>query len=105
MTLQQALKAFEKAVDKRPIGYWFDGSNYVFNTDPVDKDLSAPCQYVVEENGMVYATNPMRHPFIIETPMEKLNRNNGITNDAITIRYIQRLLGLFLNAFSKDKLT
>ena len=73
MTLQQALKFLKKEVDKKPTGYWFDGSNYVFNTDPADKKLPAPCQYVVEESGRVYATNPMRHPIIMETQMEKLN--------------------------------
>lgn len=72
MTLPQALEIFRKNIGKKPIGYWFDGSNYIFNTIPVDKELSAPCQYVVEENGRAYGTNPMNHPYIIDNQMKKL---------------------------------
>ena len=73
MTLAQALDLFAKNVSGRiPTGYWEQNGQFIFNTKAASGEgMTAPAQYVVTNNGEVYATNPMRSKLDI-SKMKKL---------------------------------
>lgn len=74
MTSKQAIEAFKKKYpNKKPIGYWIDGSNVILNIAPSrGRGYSEVCQYIVFENGEIQATNPMLNEVIINTPMKRI---------------------------------
>ena len=70
MSVEQAIKAYKKEYDRPVIGYWVDGKNIILNVKPRIPD--EPAQWIVEPDGKVYNTNPLRNEVIVNTPMQKL---------------------------------
>lgn len=75
MTVEHAIYIFNKKYpDKKLIGYWKDGGNYILNTeDKYGPGYSGEiCQFLVSGNGDIQPTNPMRSEVIIDSPMIKI---------------------------------
>lgn len=62
MSLEEALVVLASEVKNRIVlGYWKKNGQYIFNTTSVvvPRDVPQASQFVVEEDGTVYGTNPM----------------------------------------------
>ena len=63
MTIQDAIKMLNSKISgKKVIGYWLVENGIVLNVEP-RKNIPEPAQFMVTNDGNVYATNPMNTDF------------------------------------------
>lgn len=70
MDLKRAIELYKKDYDRPVVGYWQDGSDIILNVKPRIPD--EPAQWLVNDKGQVYNTNPLRNPIIASNPMKKI---------------------------------